>query len=787
MFNLITAVNGKLDDPLMKKWALKFYSELPKRTYDERVQIETDWFHELFIAQLIERGETTLLSRLLWELPPQHLSNLKTLFIKNWATWPTSLIGSAARVLVVIDPEELLHLFENDLKRFKQGDIDPNRFEFISQLRTHKNDVACTALLKQVSQLVIDKESNVFWKFTLINSLLKVSLHLDWDTFESSINSVLQIKNNQSHPRHFLESLFTGLFGHVEFLSMIFDREQFESSLRLTALQPFFVDSAPLEKLDNWLQLPPRLKETLKVLENLSHESPSCGILLRLLRDSSCISKKLSTKIQVQLSIAACLHGFAKSALDTSKLDLMTTVNLLAADLDNPRWTNDLIDHLRGFDQSSVISALTFQLSEDIDSYGAIQIAQAMGDLAYPAFVAPLILVMAKDQGDFIKEAAATSLTEIGSSAQTALIEQWDSLDSSQKIYGISIISRIHGKAAVDFAVTRFSELMTDDMESACDLILAAPDSRLLELLKPQLRRKQPLIDRTFYICARLFNYDGPETQEAKERALIEFERLERAFDNFKSMKTDDLLNQNQLFLELACPLCHDVNRYQAKGVIVSSDPEADFLLNDEFPCASCGQDVEFEMTSMAKMTLSLKFLGSQIIAKAGHLKNDQFKTINYTVDGYDIPLAKALALRRDYLAKHPNDAKQWFIVGNLLSHLNRPKQTMAAYLKALKNEPNAVDVSLAIAIMLDNNEMETEAWEIMQKALKELPSWKFLMPSPDFNEEFVEFYNFLRKALGKYEMPALLPSALSSSKKTGRNESCPCGSGKKFKKCCGR
>ena len=35
---------------------------------------------------------------------------------------------------------------------------------------------------------------------------------------------------------------------------MIFDREQFESSLQLTALQPFFVDSAPLGKLDSWLQ-----------------------------------------------------------------------------------------------------------------------------------------------------------------------------------------------------------------------------------------------------------------------------------------------------------------------------------------------------------------------------------------------------------------------------------------------------------------------------------------------------------------------------------------------------
>ena len=784
MFNLITAVNGKLDDPLIREWAVQFYSDLPKQAYDERIHIETDWFHELFIAQLIERGETTLLSRLFRALPPQHLSNLKALFLKNWVTWPSLLIDCAAKVLAIIDPEELLRLFENDLNRFKQGGVDPLRFVSIDQLRTYSNDVPCTVFLKQVSQWVIDKQPNDFGKTMLVYSLLKVSQHLDWDTLESSINSVLQIENNQSHPRRLFESLFTGVFGHVEFLKMRFDREKFESSLRLTALQAFFVDSAPLEKLDHWLQLPPSLEEALDVLENLSHESSSCGILLRLLRDSTGITEKLSSKIQIQLSIAACLQGFAKSSLDTSKLDLMATVNLLAADLDNPRWTKDLIDHLRSFDQSRVTLALTSQLSEDLDSYGAIQIAKAMGGLAYPAFVEPLILAMAADQGDFLKGAASDSLTEIGSSAQAALIKQWDGLDDSQKIYGLSVINNIHGKAAADFAVTRFSELLAEDIESACELILASPDSRLLELLKFELRRKQPLIDRTFYICARLLNYDGPETQGAKERALVEFERDERTFE---SMETGDIPNQDQLFLDLACPLCKDVNRYQVKGVIMSSDPEAGFLLNDEFPCVSCGQDVEFELTPMATMMLGVKLLGHQLSAKAGSEENDQFKIINYTSDGYDMPLAKGLALKRNYLAKHPNDVQQWLSLGNLLSHLNRPKETLAAFRKAHQIEPNAVDVSLALAITLNNNQQETEAWEVMQKALIRMPSRKLLMSFPDFNEEFVGLYNYLRKTLGKYDLPPLLPSALNSSKKTGRNESCPCGSGKKFKRCCGQ
>jgi hypothetical protein len=87
MNNLIAAANGKLGDPVMLEWAMRFYSDLPKHAHDERIQIETDWFHEFFIAQLIDRGEANLLARLFRALPPQRFSSLKSLIIKNWPVW----------------------------------------------------------------------------------------------------------------------------------------------------------------------------------------------------------------------------------------------------------------------------------------------------------------------------------------------------------------------------------------------------------------------------------------------------------------------------------------------------------------------------------------------------------------------------------------------------------------------------------------------------------------------------------------------------------------------------
>lgn len=783
MNNLIAAANGKLDDPVMREWAVHFYSDLPKHAHDERVRIETDWFHEFFIAQLIDRGETILLTRLFRVLPPEHFSNLKSLILKNWSAWPTSTINSAASVLVAIAPDDLLHLYETDLKSFKQGtNVDLLRFSSIDLLLEKSNEIACVEFVNQLVKTVITCPDDLR-KSLLIPSLLTGAQHLSWDVLEPLIDAALDAEKIEYRRENIYASLFIGLFGDDEFLTMMLCRGEYESPLRLAALQPLFVQNAPLEKLDDWLQALPQFEDTLEVIENIAKESLGCQTMLRVLMNSSSTSR-LSSKTKTQLSIAACLHGFAKSSLDTTEFELSTTIDLLAADLPDSRWSPFLIEHLRSFDRQLVVPALTSRISTDFNSFGAAQIAIAMGELGDTAFIAPLIAALDDDRGDFLCEAAQESITEFGDSAQAALISQWDQLDRSQQIYGLSVISNVHGKAAADFAVARFSKLMADDLEHVCELILASPDSRLLNLLKPELRRKQSLIDRACYICARLMDYDGPEIEQAKERALADFKRCENLFE---SIESSDFLSQPQLFVELECPLCKAVNKYEAKGVVISDDPDAAFLLNDEFPCASCGQEVEFGFTPMSRMALGVGFLGSQVNAKEGRQQNDHFKRINYKVDGRVMPLATGLAMIRNHLTAKPSDALGWYRLGNLLSFLNRPKETAAAYRKALNIKPNAIDATFALATILAESQQETEALELLQEAIERIPSWIFLLPFPNFSHDFVDLYNALIRTLRRNELPVLHPSALASSKKIGRNDSCPCGSGKKFKKCCGR
>ncbi len=57
----------------------------------------------------------------------------------------------------------------------------------------------------------------------------------------------------------------------------------------------------------------------------------------------------------------------------------------------------------------------------------------------------------------------------------------------------------------------------------------------------------------------------------------------------------------------------------------------------------------------------------------------------------------------------------------------------------------------------------------------------------PDIDEILKKRHGFFKALYKKSENSGNLPQKITSNKKIGRNESCPCGSGKKYKKCCGK
>jgi len=784
MINVITAAKGKLDNPVMLEWAIRYYNDVPKSAESERSAIEDTWFHDVLLAELIESEETTLLNNLLRKYPARRLTNLSHLLVKHWPAWPGALSATVSAILMEIAPDELIRLYRDAIDRLPQGDNeDLIRFSAVGKILNDANNEQHRELAEQLTKAVLAWPDRMIQSM-LLGSLLELSQLLSRQTLVSLLETALKNQTDADRRQALWKSLFSSLFGRHHYLSEVFDWDQYDSPLRFAKLTPFFSDDAPLEQFDQWLAKPPKLEEVLDCLQALGERSEACQKLLSLIRDTSAISGLLSKSQQIQLAIAACIQGYAKNDMDVSNLNLTDTMDLLAADVAEPRWQKPLTEHLKQFEPAAVANGLIERLQASANDYGGIHIADVMAELKYPEFIDSLIDAISGDKGDFLCESAQKALIEIGSKAQAALIERWDQLDGSEQIYGLTGIRRVGGQAAADFAVARFAELLEDDMERACELAVALPDPRLLDLLKAHLRRKQALIDRAFYIVARLFDHQDAELEDAKLSAMADYERSKQLFQAWSS---GALPRTDYLSLELECPNCGAVNRYQAKGVIVGKSEERACLLADEFPCAACDAEVEFTFTPMALAAVTAELLKLQISEYAGDITQPLVRKLDCSLGGKVMPASDALSTVRARLALNPDSAKDWLMLGNLLVPLSRPKAALKAYRKAAQLAPTAIDAQFILASTLTDLNRLDEAFGILQNALEHKPQWMFLTTFPDLGHAFAELYNDLRRELGKNTLPLLHASALNPPKKPGRNDPCPCGSGKKYKKCCGR
>jgi uncharacterized protein len=81
----------------------------------------------------------------------------------------------------------------------------------------------------------------------------------------------------------------------------------------------------------------------------------------------------------------------------------------------------------------------------------------------------------------------------------------------------------------------------------------------------------------------------------------------------------------------------------------------------------------------------------------------------------------------------------------------------------------------------------EVEPGEEMDQATLKEQEAKFFVALPQAMETFQEIANERRELRRKIRSNMLsAPAPVHRSEKIGRNEPCPCGSGKKYKKCCG-
>ena len=99
------------------------------------------------------------------------------------------------------------------------------------------------------------------------------------------------------------------------------------------------------------------------------------------------------------------------------------------------------------------------------------------------------------------------------------------------------------------------------------------------------------------------------------------------------------------------------------------------------------------------------------------------------------------------------------------------------------------MEAGLGLAHVMADTGEHRNSYERLCAMLEEKAKWRFFrvdeLPPKELAEDFVHLFNKLQLTLDIRGRPLLHTSFLQSRGKVGRNDLCPCGSGKKFKKCC--
>lgn len=778
---LLQLPQGKLTHPLVATWALERLQDLPKNSPRRDIMADT-WFHDLIPGHWLagESKDEDVASLLLSHLPTHRFTGFLSTLEKLWDRSKSPHL--TARHLVKLAPERAALLFVDAVKT----PIDLGKVLAILEHLPLLDDVSRRTCFDSLLQQLDASGEKGFPRFAThyFAAAHAVAPEL---AMPLAVRFVDLLPVDDAFKMENLLSAFAlTAFGHTGWFELGARKLEDNTQYRFADLADFFQPGAPLDAMDQVISSKDYFEQALSLLQLAPADHPAIRFA-RYLLDHCRLTGEDDREIMLReyfaaFLLAAVAHTFERPQPAT--LDMETAIRLTGADIEPMLWHEKLLETLLNSPREDVITALIKRLKETRYTWGEIQVAQTMGELAYPEFSQSLIEAVSEDSVDYLREAAKEALKRIGEPALPLLLSQWDDFDKAQRIFLFSAINSIGGTAVADFACAHYGELMNDNLEYALDCLQCAPDRRFLALLAPELVRRQWLIDKAYVVLCHLLGEfpEGFETVEA--RTLKNYQS-----DQEKSKRFDggDLFRET-LQVELRCCTCGGVNTYDIRQLHIGKDDSSALLPGEEIRCASCGKHTEFEFTALGKIAVVAGMAMLTPGRKSGQtfLPNNIFQFLEIPFEGRMRAISDVVAQCRKRLEQNPDDVRSLLVQGICYAQIKHPVKALERLTHARRLAPFSAEMLYNLAQLLVNSGQKNEAGKLLENLPPQAAKLQFILgdycPPKLTATELARLYNEVRPS----GTPSLHPGAIALPVKAGRNDPCPCGSGKKFKKCCG-
>lgn len=788
------------------------------RSTEEMEKIARDFFDSEMIQTILERRDD-LYAGLLCKILPNalfqdHISLIKRKILERGWESSTSIV----QLFCELAPEEYVDLFHQLIE--SEESLWKIPFSFLSTLEKLPPDQAASLISLMIRKSNVDivrepMEAEVQqiaygWKFKIPERKGTFT-----DLMERAQDDVDLFYSN-------LDTFFSILYGEENALSFFgFQREESDFSKELvTFIDLLLTPEAPKKALGELLDS--YGNESFLSIVNDLIDTISDLTSKELLQEAVAYVESFSAEndyavdcyFELLMAVATIvIQHYLTTTINLEKVTLEDLFELLCRGWNPMPFQQQIFDKIATFPKDEVCEQLKDK-QESLYSGSTLTIIAMMDHIGWPEFTMPLVEFLREEEGDYAKDAAMEGLVKIGSPIIPIIRKHWYDLEESQKDYSFSAISKVGGKDAVDFFL-----LFHDDEDSYIQYLapdmLNCPDSRLLDLLEEKIVEYEddPNLDEAYYSMSVLLN------RPSKIADAIRLKEIERQKQVQKSPgRIASLLNPEppvtRLNLELKCQNCEHVSKYRVPSLIVSyNNPNHSPILGKDIPCDSCGELNEFDLTKSAYDTVQkekdrVKDMNDEEIFEKSPLQFLRYEKIK-KLDSLSDPIA----IIRKRVRQEPKRAVYWLQYGSFCSGFGQILKAISCFEKCLSLDSNAVEATFGLARAEQERYNYEEALELLYGQWENWENWNaYFLKGDDelsrFFEDYISVYDEIYDAIGDYDKPTISnpikeleqeamrrryqqsgyshhSEPIRKTPKAGRNDPCPCGSGKKFKKCC--
>ena len=431
------------------------------------------------------------------------------------------------------------------------------------------------------------------------------------------------------------------------------------------------------------------------------------------------------------------------------------------------------------------------QLKDHPSFYGTGRAIQLLGRLKDERAIPDLVDFFKRKGNDEALDQCIKALAGIGSPLIDYLEKNFDQLNRDQQSEILFALEDIPEERTADLLLRYWDKLWSMDKEPFLYALEKVASKRFIEPLRKELKEGEVLEEEIFYLLCHIHGVDDILLPQIEKKMVEREKEIEGRLDVLERGDLNGLLNKT-VEVELKCRQCGKSYYYDIENIYVIPGEKEEPGISDKIVCKNCRAINQYEMTTKGRLAILSQLVLMTGLSEKRKLKPEE-SPIKFAkaglMDGRLMSFDDVLKYYKKEVQKAPDDPALRVGYGNVLLKMGMEGEAILQYQEALRLDPLAIEAYASLGEYEGDKGNFSQAYEYFSKAADRVHTGHYYRTKEIDQLKEAIFLNLehYEEVLGKGREQAPVPSSqrLIKKEKVGRNDPCPCGSGKKYKKCC--